>query len=49
MFVTNYGDCIPHVVEATGLTKEQETKLKDLIKDLVDIYEANQPQLKLQF
>ena len=49
MFVTNYGDCIPHVVEATGLTKEQETKLKDLIKDLVDIYEAKQPQLKLQF
>ena len=49
MFVTNYGDCTPHVVEASGLTPKQETKLKDLIKDLVDIYEANQPQLKLQF
>ena len=48
-FVKHFGDCTPHVVEASGLTPKQETQLKDLIKDLVDIYEANQPQLKLQF
>tara|TARA_R110002110_G_scaffold411265_1_gene635449 strand:- start:614 stop:853 length:240 start_codon:yes stop_codon:yes gene_type:complete len=48
-FVKNFGDCTPKIIEATGLTPQQETQLKHLIQDLVNIYQANQPQMKLQF
>ena len=48
-FVKYFGDCTPKIIEVTGLTPQQETQLKHLIQDLIDIYQANQPQLKLQF